>query len=146
MKKAAWLFCALFLLLILPACMTSPSASLDGQHWKLRSVQQNSGSGEIVACSAEYQNSYPGAALLELSCSFTKDSIIISNGDKSWNGSYRLTNHGPEASMYDLDFGDGKNTYAVCGTTKYYDGVESYTEGTLIVSSEEYIVYFVPSD
>lgn len=108
----------------------------------MRCIQENS-TGKMLACSSEYQDQYPNTDIVELSVSFTGNEFTFA-GDKDQDGTYHLTNQGPDGAIYDLTYESGETAYAVYGITKLYDGVESSAEETLIINDGNYTIYFVP--
>lgn len=143
MRKWKRFLCTLLtlaILLSLSACGSSNQTTIDQCEWTLNTVQSDSDGGEVVACAADYLDSYPDAAEVEFSCAASAGALTLTDhaSGQVYNGTYAESTTTGDSLLYTVQLDDSTGN-ATSALTKYADGTSA---PTLVLSVDGYTMYF----
>ena len=140
MRKILSLILLVLILVLSFSSCSFGKVKIDDYTWTLRTamyIQEE----ELVVCASEAPSStHPQASIVEvvLTASDGKITITDSTNQKSYEGTYKVTNKTPAGTDYEVVI-DGKSGYATCAMTTYANGNE---EPTLPINLDGYSLYF----
>ena len=144
-KSKIWIsLCLIFILgLSLCGCDSKAKLNIENHEWNF-SMVQSAENGEILYCSADTQELYEDADVLDLWNNIKDGKLLISNNDtqETWSLDYSLKSSDSNSNIYEVTYiaDDVKTSgMATVGLTTRDNGDDEYT---LIISIEEYAVYF----
>lgn len=137
-------FCLLFVLgITLCGCNSAKEDfSIDNHNWEFSHVQNNN--GEIIACSDENKYTYENIEILDIWSSIKDGKILISNNatQEIWTFDYMLKEENADNYIYDVTYteqDEKKSGFATVGITSKENTDDEYT---LILSIDDYVIYF----
>ncbi|MCD7886947.1 MAG: hypothetical protein LUG44_04940 [Clostridiales bacterium] len=127
-------------LFCLTACGGSSQPTIDQYEWTLNTVQSDNDGGEVVACAADYLDSYPDAAEVDFSCAASEGAFALTDhaSGQVYSGTYAEGSASQDGIFYTVQIGDSAGN-ATSALTKYADGG---TAPTLVLSVDGYTMYF----
>lgn len=140
-KKYIAVVCLVMLIFALTACSRADD-KIDGTQWRLLTVQAVKENGAIIA-----YDPWMVAISSEISADVVSLSLTAENGtltvkdstnDRSYSGTYSVTDTTAEATIFAISLG-GENGTAVLSDTSYAGGT---TVATLILSIGDYVLNF----
>ncbi len=143
MRKWKRFLCPLLtiaILLSLSACGSSNQTTIDQCEWTLNTIQSDSDGGEVVACAADYLDSYPDAAEVDFSCAAGEGTVVLTDhaSGQVYSGTYAESTATGDSLLYTVQFDDSTGN-ATSALTKYADGGSA---PTLVLSVDGYTMYF----
>lgn len=113
---------------------------IEDYEWKMRTIIHAEDNQVIYDAAAEESTAHPEANIIDMTLVANDGKIIITDvtNDKTYEGTYKVTQKTPEGTDYEITI-DGKSGYATVAMTKYADGTE---EPTLPISLDGYSMYF----
>lgn len=124
------------------ACGNNYDLHIEKYDWKL-SVVQSASTGDVIYCSEEMKGTYPDVEVLVLECKIGDEVINISDGNYTWEITYRVAEETQDSIIYDIEYAETGNIYignAVSGVTEFTD--DTY-EHTLIIRIGDYSLQFI---
>ncbi|MCD7838539.1 MAG: hypothetical protein LUG65_06475 [Clostridiales bacterium] len=140
MKRFLCIVLTLAILLSLTACDSSSQTTIDQCEWTLNTIQSDSNGGEVVACAADYVESYPNAAEVDFSCTASEGALTLTDyaSGQVYSGTYAENTATGDSLLYTVQFDDNTGN-ATSALTKYADGGSA---PTLVLSVDGYTMYF----
>lgn len=113
---------------------------IEDYEWKMRTIMHGEDNQVVVDAVGEDDPAHPEAKIIEMTLVANDGKIIITDvtNDKTYEGTYKVTQKTPEGTDYEITI-DGKSGYATVAMTKCADGTE---EPTLPISLDGYSMYF----
>ncbi|MCD8353630.1 MAG: hypothetical protein LUC47_04900 [Clostridiales bacterium] len=139
-KRFLYTLLSLVIMLSLTACGGASLTAIDQYEWTLNTVQSDSDGGEVVACAADYLDSYPDAAEVDFSCAASAGELTLTDhaSGQVYSGVYAESTATDDSLLYTVQF-DNSTGNATSALTKYADGG---TAPTLVLSVDGYTMYF----
>ncbi len=139
-KRFLYTFLSLVILLSLVACGGASLTAIDQYEWTLNTVQSDGDGGEVVACAADYLDSYPDAAEVDFSCTASEGTFVLTDhaSGQVYSGAYAEGTATGDSLLYTVQFDDSTGN-ATSALTKYADGGSA---PTLVLSIDGYTMYF----
>ena len=144
MKKIKVFLCLLLSCIMLCSCSSQQNDySIENHEWEFYIVQ-SMGSGETIYCSEQQHQFNEDAEVIDIWNTMEDNKIIISNNEtqESWTLDYTLKEKDETNTIYEITYksdGDTINGLATVSTTTREDGNDEYT---LIISINNYAIYF----
>lgn len=113
---------------------------IEDYEWKMRTIMHGEDNQVVVDAVGEDDPAHPEANIIDMTLVANDGKIIITDvtNDKTYEGTYKVTQKTPEGTDYEITI-DGKSGYATVAMTKYADGTK---EPTLPISLDGYSMYF----
>ena len=95
--------------------------------------------GAVVACGPSWQEAYPDAAVVSLSCQAQGGHLTLQGQKQTYTGTYQQAERSQKDTVYQVTV-EGSAGQAVCSTTDHRTGEQA---PTLVLSlPEAYTLYF----
>ncbi len=144
MKKVVAVILSALLTICLVACGNNPKYAIEDYTWTMMSEQSFEENGAFVAFVPSDDTfdieTYPEAVVIDMTCS-TKSgtfSIVDKTNDKTYNGTYKISESNVETTIYEISI-DESNGTAVVSSTNYHDGTKI---STMILTIDNYTLNF----
>lgn len=137
MKQKLDALCLAAALLVLSGCGGS-SLSIESRQWELSAVLDGE-TGAVVANGPSWQETYPDAAVVSLSCQAQGGRLTLQGQKETYAGTYQQAERSQKGTVYQVTV-EGSTGQAVCSTTDHRTGEQA---PTLVLSlPETYTLYF----
>lgn len=137
MKQKLGALCLAAALLVLSGCGGS-ALSIESRQWELSAVLDGE-TGAVVACGPSWQEAYPDAAVVSLSCQAQGGHLTLQGQKETYTGTYQQAERSQKDTVYQVTV-EGSAGQAVCSTTDHHTGEQA---PTLVLSlPEAYTLYF----
>lgn len=128
----------------LVACGNNQKYAIDDYTWVMSTIQSVEQNGDFVAYAPSNvtfdKNAYPNAVSIDMTCSAKNGalSILDKTNNKTYNGSYKVTNNSSQTVIYEIVIEDKSGTVVVSVT----DNQDGTVIPTMILSIDDYALNF----
>ena len=100
MKQKLGALCLAAALLVLSGCGGS-SLSIESRQWELSAVLDGE-TGAVVACGPSWQEAYPDAAVVSLSCQAQGGHLTLQGQKQTYTGTYQQAERSQKDTVYQV--------------------------------------------
>ena len=136
-KKAAVLGLAIALVVLLYSAQASQTLRIEDRAWNMTLLLN--GEGNVLACGPSWQEAYPDAAVVSLSCQAQGGHLTLQGQKETYTGTYQQAERSQKDTVYQVTV-EGSTGQAVCSTTDHRTGEQAPT--LVLTFPRDYTLYF----
>ena len=144
MKRFIAVILSVLLFVSLVGCNNTAKVPIENYDWSMATIQSTENNGAFIVYDPDIvidpEYTYSHCAPMKMTCEAKDGKITISDktNNKTYEGTYKVTDKSPESTIYEITIGEKEGT-AVTAMTKYPNGTGM---ATLIISVDGYSLNF----